>query len=136
MSLSFSTTTGNLLLTQITNQIDAGSGPGTIMIYSGTIPASGDAALSSNTQLAHLVCSKPSSAAPSAKTLTFNPITQDTSADATGVASFFRILDSNANVIVQGAVTAVGGGGDLQMNTTSIVAGGPVQITACSFTLP
>ena len=136
MSLSFSTTTANLLLTQITNQIDAGSGSGTIMIYSGTIPASGDTALSGNTQLAHLVCSKPSSPAPSAKTLTFSSIAQDTSADATGTASFFRILDSNANVIVQGSVTVVGGGGDLQMNTTAIISGGPVQITACSFTLP
>lgn len=136
MALSFAITTGNAILDRITTAIDAGSGAGKIRLYSGTSPANANASLSGNTLLAELTCSDPSAAAASAKTLTLNAITQDASADATGEATFFRVVDSDNNVVLQGSVTAVGGGGDLQMNTASIVAGGPVQITSCSFTLP
>lgn len=136
MALSFAITTANLILNQITTQVDLGSGPGTVVLYSGTVPGNANTALSGNTVLAVLTCSDPSSAASANKTLTLNAITQDSSADATGTATFFRILDSNANVVLQGSVSAVGGGGDLQMNTSAVVLGGPVQITSCSFTLP
>ncbi len=136
MALSFATNTANALLNVITTRIDLGSAAGTITIYSGTVPANANTALSGNTVLATLTCSDPSAASASSKTLTLSAITQDSSADATGTATFFRVMDSDANVVLQGTVTAVGSGGDLQMNTTSVVTGGPVQITSCSFTLP
>lgn len=135
MALSFAINTANAVLNQITSRIDLGTGAGTITLYSGTIPANANAALSGNTVLAVLTCADPSAAAASNKTLTLNAITQDASADATGDATFFRVADSDANVVLQGSVTAVGGGGDLTMNSVSIVAGGPVQITSCAFSL-
>lgn len=136
MPLSFAINTANAILDQITTAVDAGTGAGVIRLYSGTVPANANAALSGNTLLAELTCSDPASAAANNKTLTLNAITQDSSADATGNATFFRVFDSSNNVVVQGTVSAVGGGGDLQMNTVSVVAGGPVQITSCTFTLP
>lgn len=135
MALSFATNTANALLNQITARVDLGSGAGLIKLYSGTVPANANAALSGNTLLASLTCSDPSAPAAVNKTLTFNTITQDASADASGDASFFRMTDSDNNVVIQGTVTAVGGGGDLTLNSVSIVAGGPVSVTSCSFSL-
>jgi uncharacterized protein with beta-barrel porin domain len=136
MALSFAINTANAILNQITARIDLGAAAGTIVLYSGSIPTNANTALAGNTVLATLTCADPSAAAAASKTLTLNAITQDSSADATGDATFFRVMDSDANVVLQGSVSAVGGGGDLQMNTVSVVAGGPVQITSCSFTLP
>lgn len=136
MALSFAINTANAILNQITTRVDLGSGPGTIVLYSGSVPANANTALSGNTVLAVLTCSDPSAASAASKTLTLNAITQDSSADATGDATFFRVVDSDGNVVLQGSVSAVGGGGDLQMNTSAVVSGGPVQITSCSFTLP
>lgn len=136
MALSFAINTANTILNQITSRIDLGSGPGTIVLYSGAVPGNANTALSGNIVLAVLTCSDPSAAAAANKTLSLNAITQDSSADATGEASFFRVMDSDGNVVLQGSVSAVGAGGDLQMNTASVVSGGPVQITSCSFTLP
>lgn len=136
MALSFSINSANAILNQITSRLDDGSGPATVTLYSGSVPANANTALSGNTVLAILTCSDPSAPAAAGKTLTLSAITQDSSADATGEATFFRMADSAGNVVIQGSVSAVGGGGDLQMNTASVVSGGPVQITSCSFTLP
>jgi hypothetical protein len=59
---------------------------------------------------------------------------QDTSADATGTAGYFRILDSTGTTChAQGTITATGGGGDLTLDNTSIASGQTVTVT--SFTL-
>lgn len=59
---------------------------------------------------------------------------QDTSADATGTAGHFRIYDSGGTTChIQGTITATGGGGDMELNNTSIAATQTVTIT--SFTL-
>lgn len=135
MALSFSASTANAMLAVITSKADLGASAAIIRIYSGTMPATADTALAGNTVLAELTCSDPSAAAPSSKTLTFSSITQDTSANASGTATFFRLMDSDFNVVLQGNVTATAGGGALELNTVSIVAGGPVQITSATLTL-
>lgn len=58
----------------------------------------------------------------------------DSSADATGTAAHFEIMDSGVSTChMQGSVTATGGGGDLQVDNTSFATGQPFSIT--SFTL-
>lgn len=60
---------------------------------------------------------------------------QDASATATGTAAHFRIYASDGVTChLQGTVTATGGGGDLQLNTVSIVALGTVTITGFTLT--
>lgn len=60
---------------------------------------------------------------------------QDASADATGTAAHFRIHDSTATTChIQGTVTATGGGGDLQLDNTSIATGQTVTITGFTLT--
>lgn len=59
---------------------------------------------------------------------------QDASADATGTPAHYRIYDSGGTVChEQGTVTATGGGGDLQLDNTSVTAG--QQITISSYAL-
>lgn len=126
----------NSLLDQLRTLLDIGSGPATIAIYSGTQPADGDAGLSGNTLLATLTMSDPAAPAASGGTLTFSPITEDTSADATGTATWARVRSSDGAQGFDCDVTATGGGGVIEVNTTSIVAGGPVRITAFTFSIP
>lgn len=128
-------------LDALVDLIDAGAGAGSVVIYSGTPPADADTALSGNTVLAQITLSDPAfgnatDAAPGA-TATANGLPlEDSSANATGTATFFRILDSDSNVIAQGDVTATGGGGDMEINSTSIVASAAVRITAFTITQP
>jgi hypothetical protein len=132
MALSFDTTLRNNRADEIT----ASAGTSAVLrIYSGTAPANaGTATGGGNTLLAELTCG--TALAPAASTgvggvLTLNAITQDSSANATGTATFFRIINStNGTAIVQGTVTATGGGGDLTLNTTSISSGAAVSITS------
>lgn len=111
-----------------------------LRIYSGTAPANVDASLSGNTLLAQLEMSNPSFGAavdvtPGARA-TANAISDDTSADATGTATFFRILDRNNVPRIQGTVTGTGGGGDMEFNSTSIQSGATVRVTSLTVTMP
>jgi archaellin len=72
--------------------------------------------------------SDPSAAAASGVDWTSSTITADSSADATGTASFFRCLDSNANVVLQGTVGT--SGADLNLNSVSITSGDNVAVTS------
>ncbi|HEX9904622.1 MAG TPA: hypothetical protein VGA77_06630 [Propylenella sp.] len=124
----------------VVDLVDGGAGAGLLRIYAGSVPADADAALGGATLLATLTMSDPAfgaaaDAAPGA-TATASAITSDTSADATGTASFFRLLDSNALAIMQGLVTATGGGGDMEINSVSITSGVTVQCTSFTYTQP
>jgi hypothetical protein len=60
---------------------------------------------------------------------------QDTSADATGTAGHFEIMDSSATTChAQGTVTATGGGGDMILDNTSISTGQQINITSFTIT--
>ena len=110
-----------------------------LRIYSGTPPANADAALSGNTQLAELTMAATPIASYSdtgtAARATLGTITADTSADATGTATFFRILDS-AGTTVKAQGTVGTASADLILNTTSITMGSTVSVTAGTIDLP
>lgn len=60
---------------------------------------------------------------------------QDASADATGIADFYRIFASDGVTChEQGTVTATGGGGDMTVDNTSFAAGQPVNVTSKTWT--
>lgn len=119
----------------VVDALDAGTGPGVIRIYTGAQPASANTA-PSGTLLGTLTLSDPAFGSSSSGTATASAITGDTSADATGTAGWFRALDSDDNTVIDGSVTATGGGGDLQLDSVSIVAGGTINITAWTVTAP
>ena len=128
------TTTANKALTQYKDDLDAGSGPGTAKIYSGTIPATPETA-ATGTLLAELVLTKPCGVVADKK-LTFSAITQDLEANNTGYAGYVRLSDSDGNAVIDGDVTSTGGPGVLKLNTTLITALGPVFINSFELSIP
>lgn len=124
----------NAMLDTLNAGLNAGSGAATIKIYSGTQPANADTALSGNTLLATLTCSDPAAASPAGGVLTLSAITQDTAADATGTASWARVADSDGNTQFDCDVGT--SGATLNLNTTSLVSGGPVSISSFTISIP
>jgi len=125
MALSFATTLRNNRLDEITAYAGASA---TLRIYAGTRPSNGGA---ETTILAELTCDVTAFAgAASAGVLTLAAITADSSANATGTATWFRILQSNGTTqVMDGDVTTQAlGTGDLQLDDTSIIAGGSVSL--------
>jgi hypothetical protein len=118
------------------NAIAATLNSGRLRIYSGTAPADADAALSGNTLLAELTLNSTAFGAASAGVVTANAITADSSADATGTPTFFRLFQSNGtSVVYQG--TAGASGQELNLSGLSsgqIVAGGSVSVSSLTIT--
>lgn len=135
-TITLSNDAANDALTAILNKINAGTAAAapTIKIYNGTKPAGPDTAVGAQVLLGTLTCSATAGTVGS-RQLNFNPITQDSSADATSTATWARILNRDETPVIDVDVSAVGGSGFLQMNTVSIVAGGPILISSMQFTL-
>lgn len=131
MALSFSTTLRNSRADEITAAL---GGSALLRIYDGSVPANVGASLGSSTLLAELTCNATFAPAASGGVLTLNGITQDSSANATGTAAYFRLVTSGGTAVIQGTVTATGGGGDLTLNTTSISSGAAVSVTSFTIT--
>jgi hypothetical protein len=115
---------------------------GTVKIYAGTQPVDANTAVGAQTLLATLTfgstafaASVASGTTPTRKaTATANSIADDTSADATGTATWFRCLKSDGTtVIMDGSCGVTGSGADMELATTSLVIGEDVPIT--NFTL-
>lgn len=115
---------------------------GSLKIYSGSQPTDANTAIGAQTLLATLTLSATAFAASSASgsagskvvTATANTITDDSSADATGTAAWFRVLKSNGTSIVfDGSVGT--SGSDLNLASTSIVTGEDVSVTSFTITL-
>lgn len=124
MAIEINDTLANARADQITAARDAGAGAALIRIYDGTRPAKGGAV---TTLLAELTFSDPSSPSASSGVLTASTIT-GANAVATGTATWYREVDSNGLFVLDGDVGT--SGSDLNLNTTSIVVGNPVNITS------
>jgi hypothetical protein len=124
VALKLSDAARNAMLDGLTATIGSGA---VLRIYTGTRPATVATAITSQVQLAELALSTPAAPAASGGVLTFSPITQDSAADATGTASWYRIIRGSTAIMDGDVATS---GADLNINTTSIVVGGPIQITS------
>lgn len=122
MAIAYSTTVRNARMDAITTAIGTS---GLVRIYDGTRPASGGTA---TTKLAELALTATAAAAASSGVLTLNAITQDSSADATGTATWFRVTTSGGTFVMDGNCGT--SGSDLNLTTTSIVITQPVSITS------
>jgi hypothetical protein len=111
MALAYSVAARNAMLDEITAAVGAS---GLLRIYDGSRPATGGTA---TTLLAEL---------------TLNAITSDSSANATGTATWFRIVTSGGTHVIDGNVGT--SGSDLNLNTTSIVSGAAVAVTSFTIT--
>jgi hypothetical protein len=115
----------------ISDQLDNGY----LRIYDGSRPATADTAVGAQVLLAELRFNATAAGAAVAGVLTFNALTADASANATGTASWFRALSSDGTTAqFDGEVGT--SGSDLNLNTTSIVSGAEVSISAFTYTQP
>ena len=126
MALAYSTAIRNARLDAITTAV---GGSALLRIYDGTRPATGGTA---TTLLAELTCNATFAPAASGGVLTLNAITADSSANATGTATWFRIVTSGATFCIDGNVGT--SGSDLNFNTTSFVSGGNVSVSSFTIT--
>lgn len=131
----YSRTVSTAVVTAINNAINGGAGDGTIKFYNAPMPALTSDGITTQTLLGTCACADPAGVE-SGGTLTFSAIDNDVSADATGMAAWVRIADSAGTVVMDLDVTATGGGGYVQMASTSITAGGPIAFSSFTITMP
>jgi hypothetical protein len=106
---------------------------GYLRIYDGTKPATADTSISGQTLLAELRYNATAFGAASNGVATANALTADSSANATGTATWFRALQSNGTSVV-GDGTVGTSGCDLNLNSTSITSGIEVSVTSHTYT--
>lgn len=110
---------------------------GYLRIYSGTVPATADTALSGQTLLAELRFAATAEASNTGGVLTFDVITDDSSADASGTPTFARCLeDDGTTPVIDLSASGNGGGGEVELATASIVALAEVSIASATLTYP
>lgn len=132
MSLQQSVAVRNARLDAIESTIGASA---LLRIYDGAVPADCAAGIGGSNLLVAMALPADWMNAASGGSKTKSGTWEDTSADNTGTASYFRIYDNGfTDCHMQGTVTATGGGGDLQLNTVSIVGGQTVSITGFTIT--
>ena len=107
---------------------------GKIRLYGDTRPTTGDTAVGAQTLLAELTFGTAAFGAATGGTATANTITADSSANDTDTATWFRLFKSDETKVLDGEIGT--SGCDLNLNTTSIVAGAEVSITSMTVTLP
>lgn len=133
MALKLSTASRNALL----DAIETAIGTSAVMKIRTGAPPADCATADSGTVLATLSLPSDWMAAASSGSKTKSGTWQDASADNTGTAGHFRVYASDGTTChMQGTVTATGGGGDMEVNTTSIVSGGTVTVTTFTLTAP
>jgi len=104
---------------------------GYIDIYTGAKPANADSA-ATGTKLARLTFAASAFGAAAAGVITAAAIADDASADAGGVAGYFRLLKSDGTTAVADGDI----GTELTIDNTTIVAGGRVRCTSFTYTEP
>lgn len=108
---------------------------GYLRIYDGTQPANADTAISTQTLLAELRFNADAAPSAVAGVLTFNAITQDSNANNSGTASWFRALKSDGSTVMFDGTVGTSGSDINLTGTVSIVAGAVVGVTSASFTV-
>lgn len=123
MAIAYAATLRNSMLDAITTLAGASA---LLRIYDGTRPATGGTA---TTLLAELTCNATFAPGAAAGVLTLNAITQDSSANSSGTATWFRIVKSDGTThVLDGNVGT--SGSDLNLTTTTIVATQPVSVAS------
>ena len=125
MTISITAARANALLDAYAARFNSGQ----LKVYAGSVPANADAALGGATLLGTLTFSATAFPAASGRSITANAITQDASADTTGTASFYRAFESDGTTLIEQGTVGTSGA-DLNLNTTSIVNGGPIQVSS------
>lgn len=124
MAITHETAVRNALANLIDDQVNAGATnpSGRVIFRTGA-----------NATVATIAFSATAFGAAANGEITANAMTDDTNAVGGTVANFI-ITDRDNVTVLTGTVTGIGGGGDIELSSTSIGAGDTVSITALSYT--
>ena len=125
MATRTSLTSRNASLTAMATRLNSGI----LRIYTGSQPATPETA-ASGTLLAECTLNATSGTVTNG-VFTAGAITQDSSANNSGTAGWFRVFQSNGTTVEFDGLA----GAELTMANYDIVAGGTVSITALTYTL-
>lgn len=141
MTWGINTAGRNAMLSAVLALIDGGSAAGKLRIYTGSRPA-GPGSAATGTLLAEFTLNDPAFAGPSggSAAIDADPAVSTTGL-AAGTAGWCRFLDSTEAAgtglgVLDGSVTATGGGGDVTINTTTVSVGLALTVTGGSITQP
>lgn len=133
MTLTISTSGASAAVDALTALLNGGS----LRLYTGTRPDTPETPLGANTLLAELHFGTPAFDDAVDGVASATPIADDPAAAATGICAFFRAVASDGSTaLLDGSVSAAGGGGDLLLNTVNIVQDSAVSVTAFTLTAP
>lgn len=136
MATRIATAVQNAVANAVVALVDADVGAAALLIRTGAQPATANDA-PTGTLLATFALADPSFAAAAlgVAVLDATPVLA-TVGVAAGNAGWFRVTDNSGDTVMDGAVTATGGGGELELNTIAISIGVAVEITAGTLTAP
>lgn len=131
MALTLATATRNAQAAELGALLNGG----TLKLYNGSRPASANTALSGQTLLATFNFANPAFGSPSGGVVTANAIADATPA-ANGTATWARLESSVPGTVVDASVSVTGGGGDVQISSTTIDTGVDISVTSVTITQP
>jgi hypothetical protein len=106
---------------------------GYLRIYDGTQPTTADTAIGAQVLLAELRFSATAFGAAVAGVATANAITQDSSANASGTATWYRALGSDGTSVVEDGSVGTSSA-NLVLNSVAISSGAAVQVSSFTHT--
>lgn len=130
MSLTVAAATAQAMGAALATNIGSGS---IIRIYSGSRPATPETAVGAQVLLVSIPVSGSFSSTGGVLTAA-DPASA--SPAASGTAAWFRLVTSGSTAVLDGTVTATGGGGDLTLGSVSINTGVPVDLGVPTLTVP
>jgi hypothetical protein len=107
---------------------------GRLRIYTGTKPGANNTA--TGTLLVEIPLQNPAYAASASGTAALAGTPLSAAAVAAGVAGWFRLVNRDVAGVLDGTVTATGGGGDLTLDNTNIATGQTVSVSSLNLTEP
>jgi hypothetical protein len=126
----YSNTMVNAEADAVGNALDTGY----IRVYDGSQPATADTAIGAQVLLAELRFGADAFGAAVAGVITANAITADAAANATGTATWGRVLASNGTTVwFDGSAGTADA--NIILNTTAIVTGAEVSCSSLTFTV-
>lgn len=127
MAITHTTAVRNVLADTFDDQVNAG-----------TTDAGGDVVISDNpTVVVTITFQNPAFGAAATGVITLAGVPLSNTASATGAAVDEFIIQNRDNTqVLDGTVTVTSGGGDIEVNNTSINSGQTVEITSMTYTAP
>lgn len=137
--IRLATAVASAMVDVVVDRIDADAGPGTLKVYSGTVPADGDTT-PAGTLLATVTLADPAfGSASSISTALSRAVMVDPAATtwiANGTAGCFIIEDQSGDNVFSGDVTDSAGTGTLKLSSVTAVSGNAFDITAFNYDQP